>query len=167
MMDMLKHLESTVKVRHPKWRVRKNENDLWLEGVDYTVSTPARKYSVGWACLIGLAGDGELRIKEDKIWVQPAYGKSDGVGWHSIETLPEKVKRASIDNAMGNALRELKKEAEFEIVLPNSFIARWDAFKNKITSWGELPKKLNERKLQRPKISWDEFLAEQSSRGGL
>jgi hypothetical protein len=166
-MDMLKHLELIVKTRHPKWNVRKKENDLWLEGVDYTVATPARKYSVGWACLIGLAGDGELRIKEDRIWVQPAYGKTSGVGWHSIETLPKKVKRASIDNAMGNALRSLKKEAEFEIILPNSFIARWDAFKNKITSWGEIPKKINEKNLQRPKISWEDFLEEQSSRGGF
>jgi hypothetical protein len=165
-MNLLKHIADIAKARHPKWRVQLRESEVWLEGEAYKVKTPAREYAIGWGCLLDLASDGEWRIKKERMWVEPAYGKESGVEWLAPNAMHEKLKRSGGERACTSAIRSLRKESEFEVILPNQWLARWDAFKNKVSAWGEMPKKQNEKKLKRPQMSWEEFLNEQVRRGG-
>lgn len=159
------HLKKVVEDHFPKWRLRKEGDALYIDGLSYKVRVPAREYLVGWTLGVKVS-DGKVEIIKREGWNLPSYGKSSGVDSWSEENIHKALKRKPWGSALNVALEQLKKASEFDVKLPNGLISRWDAWDDKMVSWGELPKKGRKKKLGRTQISWKEFINEQEARHG-
>lgn len=159
------HFKKVIEEHFPKWRMRKEGDALFVDGLAYKIRVPAREYLVGWTLGIKV-NNGQVEIIKREGWNLPSYGKSSGVDSWPEEKVHKALKRKAWGNSLDTALEKLKKASEFDVKMPNGLIARWDAWGDEVVGWGELPKKGRKKNLARTQLSWKDFLIEQEKRHG-
>lgn len=159
------HLKKVINTHFPKWRLRKEGDALIIDGLAYKIRVPAREYLVGWTIAVK-AVSGKVEVLKKEGWNLPAYGKSAGVDNWLPQNIHRALKRKAWSNILDKSIEQLKKAAEFDVMMPNGLMARWDAWDDTLVSWGELPKIGRMKKLARTELSWKDFLQEQEVRHG-
>lgn len=158
-------LKKIIESRFKRWQLREISGHLIIESTVYKIRTPAREYEVGWRWEMSVE-NGSPVTHSLLGWNTPKYTEKEGYQNWDIDNPPPKLKTKAWGPAWPKALEKLHKRCEFDVLLPNGLIARWDPWTDALKGWGEVPKIGRKMRLDRNVLSWEAFLEEQVNRHG-